>query len=124
MLWNVSEFCVLFILGGWFFVGIIGSCLVAGEGVGLLVVGSGGLFVDGDNVVEGVKILEIYNGTPASKSKLVIGDIIQTVNGKTLTSKEFVSKNYGIKGPRNTIVSLGIKGKGKYNIRRGFKFAN
>ncbi len=76
--------------------------------------------IGGDNVVEGVKILEIYDGTPASKSKLVIGDIIQTVNGKTLTSKEFVSKNYGIKGPRNTIVSLGIKGKGKYNIRRDY----
>ena len=76
--------------------------------------------IDKDNVVEGVKIIDIFDGTPASKSKLIIGDIIQTVNGKTLTKKEIVSKNYGIKGPRNSIVSLGIKDKGKYNIRRDY----
>ena len=76
--------------------------------------------IDENNIVEGVKILEIYDGTPASKSKLVVGDVIQKVNGKKLTNKELVSKNYGIKGPRNTIVSLGIKDKGKYNIRRDY----
>ena len=77
MLWNVSEFCVLFILGGWFFVGIIGSCLVTGEGVGLLVVGSGGLFVDGDNVVGfivvGTGVVVIGEGVVVGTG-VVVGD--------------------------------------------------
>ena len=73
-----------------------------------------------DNVVKGLEIKDIFDGTPASKSKLVIGDIIQTVNGKILTRQDIVSNNYGIKGPRNTIVSLGIKDKGIYNIRRDY----
>ncbi len=75
---------------------------------------------DKSNKLKGIKILKIYEGTPASKSKLVVGDVIHTVNGKVLTRENMISKNYGIKGPRNSIVSLGVKDKGIYNIRRDY----
>ena len=75
---------------------------------------------DQKDQLEGIKILKIYENTPASKSKLIVGDIIHSVNGKTLTRENIISRDYGISGPRNTIVSLGVKGKGNYNIRRDY----
>ena len=60
------------------------------------------------------------DGFISSKSKLILGDIIQTVNGKNLTRENILANDMGIIGPRNTIVSLGVKGKGTYNIRRDY----
>ena len=77
------------------------------------------IYDQSDNL-EGLKILNIFEGTPAAKSKLVVGDVIKTVNGKFLTTENIISKNYGIKGLRNSIVSLGVKNKGTYNIRRDY----
>ena len=60
----------------------------------------------------------IYNGTPASKSKLVLGDVIKTVNGKVLTTENIISKNYGIGVLRNSIISLGLKNKCTHNNKK------
>tara|TARA_B100000886_G_scaffold340480_1_gene310316 strand:+ start:534 stop:779 length:246 start_codon:yes stop_codon:yes gene_type:complete len=68
--------------------------------------------------LQGIQINRIYKGTPASKSKLVVGDVIKTVNGKVLTTENIISKNYGIRVLRNSIISLGLKNKGTYNNKR------
>ena len=75
---------------------------------------------DQSKVFKGIKILEIYEGTPASRSKLDVGDIILKVNGVKLTNENILAQEYGISGPRNTFVSLYVKDKGTYNIRRDY----
>ena len=78
------------------------------------------IILDQSDKLKGLEIMKIYKGTPASRSKLVVGDVIQTVDGKVLTKQDIIANNYGIRGPRHSILSLGIKDKGTYNIRRDY----
>jgi carboxyl-terminal processing protease len=69
------------------------------EGVGMTV----------SEVKEGLKVNQVYAGSPAQKGGLHSGDVIVSVNGRSLAGKSSEQSSALIKGPAGTTVRLGVK---------------
>src|SRR3954451_18253467 len=69
------------------------------EGVGMTVT----------EVKEGLRVLEVYDDSPAKSGGLKKGDLIVSVNGKPLAGKTSDQATALIKGPAGSAVSLGVK---------------
>jgi carboxyl-terminal processing protease len=68
------------------------------EGVGMTV----------STVKQGLKVQEVFPGSPAQKGGLKVGDIIVAVNGKSLAGKTSDQSTALIKGPAGSTVTLKI----------------
>src|SRR4051795_6207204 len=74
------------------------------EGVGMQVT----------EVKQGLRVEEVYKGSPADKGGLKGGDLIVRVNGRSLAGKTSEQATALIKGPEGTTVTLGVRtGGGK-----------
>src|SRR3954451_18392978 len=69
------------------------------EGVGMTVT----------EVKEGLRVQEVYDGSPAKEGGLKAGDLIVAVNGKSLAGKNSDDATALIKGPAGSSVTLGVK---------------
>src|SRR3954471_19639077 len=78
------------------------------EGVGMSV----------QEVKEGLRVEEVYDGSPAKASGLKVGDVIVSVNGKSLTGKTSDQSTALIKGPAGTSVTMGLKDGRKLTMKR------
>ena len=72
------------------------------EGVGMTVTA----------VKKGLKVDQVYKGSPADRGGLHAGDVIVSVNGKSLTGKSSDQATALIKGPAGTSVRLGVRDNG------------
>jgi carboxyl-terminal processing protease len=78
------------------------------EGVGMSV----------QQVKEGLNVEKVYDGSPAKASGLKVGDVIVSVNGKSLTGKTSDQSTALIKGPAGTSVTMGLKDGRKLTMKR------
>src|SRR4051794_25293186 len=69
------------------------------EGVGMTV----------STVKQGLRVEEVYKGSPADKGGLKGGDLIVRVNGRSLAGKTSEQATALIKGPEGTTVTLGVR---------------
>jgi carboxyl-terminal processing protease len=69
-------------------------------------------------VDEGLRVQEVYDGSPAEEGGLKRGDIITSVNGKPLKGKSSQESTALIKGPAGTAVTLGLKSGRKLELKR------
>jgi carboxyl-terminal processing protease len=60
-------------------------------------------------VDEGLRVMEVYAGSPAKEGGLKPGDLIVSVNGRSLKGKTSEESTELIKGPSGTAVTLGVK---------------
>jgi carboxyl-terminal processing protease len=72
------------------------------EGVGMTV----------STVKQGLRVAEVYKGSPADKGGLKGGDLIVSVNGHSLAGKTSDQATALIKGPEGTTVTLGVRSGG------------
>jgi carboxyl-terminal processing protease len=72
------------------------------EGVGMTV----------EEVGRGLRVLTVYEGSPADKGGLKPGDIITHVDGKTIAGSSSEESTTRIKGPAGTPVRLTVRSKG------------
>src|SRR4051794_25178080 len=73
------------------------------EGVGMTVT----------EVKEGLRVEEVYKGSPAAEGGLKKGDLIVSVNGKPLAGKSSDDATALIKAPAGSTVTLGVRSRGK-----------
>jgi carboxyl-terminal processing protease len=73
------------------------------EGVGMSV----------SSVEKGLEVREVYKGSPAQKGGLKVGDVIVSVDGRSLAGKTSDQATTLIKGPAGTKVRLGVQDGGK-----------
>ena len=78
------------------------------EGVGMSVT----------EVKQGLRVAEVYKGSPAQKGGLKVGDIIVSVNGKSLAGKTSDQSTALIKGPAGSSVRLGLRDGRTLNLKR------
>jgi carboxyl-terminal processing protease len=78
------------------------------EGVGMSVT----------EVPEGLRVQQVYDGSPAKEGGLKEGDVITTVNGKSLKGKTSEESTTLIKGPAGSKVTLGLKSGRKLELER------
>src|SRR4051795_745462 len=69
------------------------------EGVGMTV----------SEVKQGLRVMEVYDTSPAKSGGLKKGDLIVSVNGKPLAGKTSDQATALIKGPAGSTVTLGVK---------------
>src|SRR6476620_2626664 len=69
------------------------------EGVGMTVT----------EVKQGLRVMEVYDNSPAKSGGLKKGDLIVAVNGKPLAGKTSDQATALIKGPAGSVVTLGVK---------------
>jgi carboxyl-terminal processing protease len=67
---------------------------------------------------EGLRVEEVYAGSPAKKSGLKVGDVITSVNGKPLAGKTSDQSTALIKGPAGSPVTMGLKDGRKLTMKR------
>jgi carboxyl-terminal processing protease len=72
------------------------------EGVGMTV----------STVKQGLRVEEVYKGSPADKGGLKGGDLIVSVNGRSLAGKTSDQATALIKGPEGSTVTLGVRSGG------------
>jgi carboxyl-terminal processing protease len=60
-------------------------------------------------VKQGLRVEEVYAGSPASKGGLKAGDVVVRVNGRSLAGKTSDESTGLIKGPSGTTVKLGLQ---------------
>ncbi len=80
-----------------------------------------GVEVSKDETTKGIKIVRVFEGSPAEKAKLKAGDIILKVGSKDVTKlelSEVVSYVKGEKGTKVTLTILRGKTKKKYKVER------
>src|SRR5918993_871640 len=73
------------------------------EGVGMSVA----------EVPKGLRVLTVYDGSPAQRGGLEEGDVIVSVDGKSLAGRTSQEATTQIKGPAGTSVTLGVVAGGK-----------
>jgi carboxyl-terminal processing protease len=73
------------------------------EGVGMSV----------DPVKDGLRIITVYDGSPAKAAGLAPGDVITAVNGKSIAGQDSQAATTRIKGPAGTEVRLTVRSGGK-----------
>lgn len=78
------------------------------EGVGMSV----------SEIKEGLRVEEVYAGSPAKEEGLKVGDVIVSVNGKSLSGKTSDQSTALIKGPAGSSVTLGLKDGRKLTMKR------
>ncbi|MBE2319306.1 S41 family peptidase [Solirubrobacter sp. CPCC 204708] len=69
-------------------------------------------------VAEGLRVAEVYDGSPAKEGGLKPGDVITSANGKSLKGKTSEESTTLIKGPAGTEVTLGLKDGRKLKLER------
>src|SRR4051794_21513087 len=69
------------------------------EGVGMQV----------SSVKQGLRVEEVYKGSPAQQGGLKVGDLIVSANGKSLAGKTSEQSTALIKGPAGSTVLLGVR---------------
>ena len=60
-------------------------------------------------VKQGLRVEEVYEDSPAKAGGLKVGDLIVSVNGKSLAGKTSDESTALIKGPAGSTVTLGLK---------------
>ena len=60
-------------------------------------------------VKSGLRVDEVYRGSPAQKGGLKVGDLIVSVNGRSLAGKTSDESTALIKGPAGSAVRLGVR---------------
>jgi carboxyl-terminal processing protease len=78
------------------------------EGVGMSV----------QEVKEGLRVEEVYAGSPAKKSGLKVGNVIVSVNGKSLAGKTSDQSTALIKGPAGSSVTITLQDGRKLTMKR------
>jgi carboxyl-terminal processing protease len=73
------------------------------EGVGMTV----------EEVERGLRVLTVYDGSPADRGGLKPGDVITHVDGKSIAGSSSEESTTRIKGPAGTPVRLTVRSKGK-----------
>ncbi|HET6551304.1 MAG TPA: S41 family peptidase [Solirubrobacter sp.] len=73
------------------------------EGVGMTVT----------TVKQGLRVEQVYEGSPADEGGLKEGDVIVSVNGRSLAGKTSEQSTALIKGPAGTAVTLGVRSDGR-----------
>jgi carboxyl-terminal processing protease len=73
------------------------------EGVGMSV----------DPVEDGLRIITVYDGSPAKGGGLKPGDVITQVNGRSIAGQDSTEATTRIKGPAGTSVRLTVRSGGK-----------
>ncbi len=73
------------------------------EGVGMTV----------EEVERGLRVLTVYDGSPADRGGLVPGDVITHVNGRSIAGQSSEESTTRIKGPAGTPVRLTVRSDGK-----------
>ncbi len=76
------------------------------EGVGMSV----------DPVKDGLRIITVYDGSPAKEGGLKAGDIIVAVNGKSIAGQDSQAATTQIKGPAGTEVRLTVRSGKKTRV--------
>lgn len=69
-------------------------------------------------VKQGLRVEEVYDGSPAKDGGLKVGDIIVGVNGKSLAGKTSDQSTALIKGPSGSSVELELRDGRKLKLRR------
>ncbi len=69
-------------------------------------------------VDEGLRVEQVYDGSPAKEGGLKRGDVITSVNGKSLKGKSSQESTTLIKGPAGTEVTLGLKDGRTLKLKR------
>lgn len=64
-------------------------------------------------VESGLRVDEVYKGSPAQKGGLKVGDVIVSVNGRSLAGKTSDESTALIKGPAGSAVRLGVRDGGR-----------
>jgi carboxyl-terminal processing protease len=72
-----------------------------------------GIGVQVTRVTAGLRIVEVYNGSPAKDAKLAVGDTVVAVNGRELKGKTSDASVALIKGPIGSDVKLTVSRDGK-----------
>ncbi|HEY6891833.1 MAG TPA: S41 family peptidase [Solirubrobacter sp.] len=78
------------------------------EGVGMSV----------QEIKEGLRVEEVYDGSPAKRSGLKVGDVIVSVNGKSLAGKTSDQSTALIKGPAGSSVTITLQDGRKLTMKR------
>jgi carboxyl-terminal processing protease len=78
------------------------------EGVGMSV----------QEVKEGLRVEEVYDGSPAKTSGLKVGNVIVSVNGKPLAGKTSDQSTALIKGPAGSTVTITLQDGRKLTMKR------
>jgi carboxyl-terminal processing protease len=78
------------------------------EGVGMTV----------EEVDGGLRVLTVYDGSPADRGGLEPGDVITHVNGRSIAGQSSEESTTRIKGPAGTPVRLTVRSKGVLSLRR------
>jgi carboxyl-terminal processing protease len=69
-------------------------------------------------VKQGLRVEEVYKGSPAQEGGLKVGDVIVAVNGKSLAGKTSDQSTALIKGPSGSSVELEVRDGRKLKLRR------
>src|SRR3954465_9343908 len=69
-------------------------------------------------VKQGLRVEEVYDGSPAKEGGLKVGDVITGVNGKSLAGKTSDQSTALIKGPSGSTVEIGLKDGRKLKLKR------
>jgi carboxyl-terminal processing protease len=69
-------------------------------------------------VKQGLRVEEVYDGSPAKQGGLKVGDVIVAVNGKSLAGKTSDQSTALIKGPSGSTVELELRDGRRLKLRR------
>jgi carboxyl-terminal processing protease len=65
-----------------------------------------------------LKVVDVFAGSPAQRAGIVTGDVIVSVNGKSIAGESSDLSTAKIKGPEGTKVTLGVRQAGSGKTRR------
>ena len=71
-----------------------------------------GIGVQVTKVADGLRVVEVYDDSPASRAKVAVGDIVTAVNGSPLKGRTSDQSVALIQGKIGTDVELGVRHKG------------